>query len=111
MSIATPPKPRSRSIFHPSPRPRPSDRGPRSLCRTLPPRATHAAPPPAPPHRTRAAVAFDVPDHSAARYAVATDKETTATAVEISDLRPARNQGSVGGYRELMLEIGRASCR
>ena len=48
--------------------------------------------------------AFDVPDHSSTRYAVVTDKETTATAVEISDLRPARNQASVGGYRDLMLD-------
>ena len=31
-----------------------------------------------------------------------TDKEATTTAVQISDLRPARNQGSVGGYREIM---------
>src|SRR5207248_5865342 len=29
-------------------------------------------------------------------------KEATTTAVQISDLRPARNQGSVGGYREIM---------
>ncbi len=56
------------------------------------------------PSPERSRPAFDVPDHPAARYAVATDKETTATAVEISDLRPARNQGSVGGYRELMLD-------
>jgi zinc protease len=56
------------------------------------------------PSPERPRPAFDVPDHPAARYAVATDKETTATAVEISDLRPARNQGSVGGYRELMLD-------
>src|ERR1700730_12054962 len=55
-----------------------------------------------PPERPRPA--FDVPDHPGTRYAVVTDKETTATAVQISDLRPARNQGSVGGYRELMLD-------
>jgi zinc protease len=47
---------------------------------------------------------FDVPDHPGTRYTVVTDKETTATTVQISDLRPARNQGSVGGYRELMLD-------
>jgi zinc protease len=47
---------------------------------------------------------FDVPDHPGTRYAVVADKETTATAVQISDLRPGRNQGSVGGYRELMLD-------
>jgi len=45
---------------------------------------------------------FDVPEHAGTRYAVVTDKEATATAVQLSDLRPARNQGSVGGYRELM---------
>ena len=47
---------------------------------------------------------FDVPEHTATRYAVITDKETTATDVQLSDLRPARNQGSVGGYRDLMLD-------
>ena len=54
------------------------------------------------PERPRAA--FDVPDRPGTRYAVVTDKETTATTVQLSDLRPARNQGSVGGYRELMLD-------
>jgi zinc protease len=45
---------------------------------------------------------FDVPEHAGTRYTVVTDKEATATAVQLSDLRPARNQGSVGGYRDLM---------
>jgi zinc protease len=45
---------------------------------------------------------FDVPEHRATRYAIVTDKEATTTAVQISDLRPARNQGSVGGYREII---------
>jgi zinc protease len=44
---------------------------------------------------------FDVPEHRGTRYAIVTDKEATTTAVQISDLRPARNQGSVGGYREI----------
>src|SRR5580692_1177473 len=61
--------------------------------------ASLSAPSPERPRPT-----FDVPDHPGTRYAVVTDKETTATAVQISDLRPARNQGSVGGYRELMLD-------
>ena len=47
---------------------------------------------------------FDVPDHPATRYAIVTDKEATQTMVQISNLRPARNQGSVGGYREIMLD-------
>src|SRR5215471_9395545 len=45
---------------------------------------------------------YDVPEHAGTRYAIVTDKEATTTAVQISDLRPARNQGSVGGYREIM---------
>jgi zinc protease len=36
--------------------------------------------------------AFDVPEKAGTRYVI-TDKETTTTAVELSDLRPARNQG------------------
>ncbi|HVH27461.1 MAG TPA: insulinase family protein [Vicinamibacterales bacterium] len=47
---------------------------------------------------------FDVPEHPGTRYAVVTDKETTATSIEVSTLRPARNQGSVGGYREIMTD-------
>ena len=34
--------------------------------------------------------------------AVLTDRESTNTAVSVSDLRPARNQGSVGGYRDIL---------
>jgi zinc protease len=45
---------------------------------------------------------FDVPEQAATRYAVVTDRETTRTVVELADLRPARNQGSVGGYRDVM---------
>jgi zinc protease len=45
---------------------------------------------------------FDVPDRPATRYAVVTDKEVTATMVRFSNLPPARNQGTVGGYRDIM---------
>jgi len=45
---------------------------------------------------------FDVPEHPGTKYAVLTDKESTNTAVSLSDLRPARNQGSVGGYRDIL---------
>src|SRR5712671_569131 len=44
------------------------------------------------PSPERPRPAFDVPEHPGTRYAVVTDKEMTATAVQISDLRPARNQ-------------------
>jgi zinc protease len=56
------------------------------------------------PSPERPWVAFDVPEHPATRYAVVTDKETTATAVQISNLRPARSQDTVGGYRDIMLD-------
>ena len=56
------------------------------------------------PSPERPRPAYDVPEHAATRYALITDKETTATDVQLSDLRPARNQGSVGGYRDLMLD-------
>ena len=42
---------------------------------------------------------FDVPEKPATRYTIIADKETTATSVSISNLRPARPQDTVGGYR------------
>jgi zinc protease len=54
------------------------------------------------PERPRPTI--DVPDHRGTRYAFVTDKESTATAVELSDLRPARNQGTVGGYRDILMD-------
>src|SRR3954470_3275064 len=56
-----------------------------------------AAPVPARPRPT-----FDVPDHPGTRYAIVADQETTATAVRVTDLRPARNQLTVGGYHDIM---------
>lgn len=54
------------------------------------------------PSPARPRPAFDVPDHPATRYAIVTDKEATATMVRLSTLPPARNQGTVGGYRDIM---------
>ena len=45
---------------------------------------------------------FDVPEHPGTRYAIVTDQESTNTIVSLSNLRPARNQGSVGGYRDIL---------
>src|SRR5258707_5459897 len=56
------------------------------------------------PSPARPRPAFDVPDQPGTRYTVVTDKETTATQVELTDLRPARNQGTVGGYRAIMMD-------
>jgi zinc protease len=57
------------------------------------------------PSPVRPRPTFDVPEHNGTRYAVVTDKETTATTIELSDLRPARNQGTVGGYRDIMKDL------
>ncbi|HEX8029565.1 MAG TPA: insulinase family protein [Vicinamibacterales bacterium] len=56
------------------------------------------------PQPERQRPAFDVPEHPGTRYAVVTDTESPATVVRISNLRPARNQGTVGGYRSIMLD-------
>ena len=56
------------------------------------------------PTPERARPVFDVPDRPATRYAVVTDKEATATGVLFTNLRPARNQGTVGGYRDIMMD-------
>src|SRR5215207_6081427 len=56
------------------------------------------------PTPSRPRQAFDVPEQPGTRYAVVTDKETTTTAVQFSNLRPARNQGTVGGYRAIMVD-------
>jgi zinc protease len=56
------------------------------------------------PTPSRPRQAFDVPERPGTRYAVITDKETVATSVGISDLRPARPQDTVGGYRQIMMD-------
>jgi zinc protease len=54
------------------------------------------------PNPERPRPTFDVPERPGTRYAVVTDQESTNTIVSLSNLRPARNQGSVGGYREII---------
>lgn len=56
------------------------------------------------PSPARPRPVIDVPEHPGTRYAIVADRETTATAVQFSNLRPARNQGTVGGYRSIMLD-------
>ena len=56
------------------------------------------------PSPERPRPSYDVPDHPDARYAIVTDKETPNTTVAISDLLPGRNQSSVGGYRDQILD-------
>jgi zinc protease len=54
------------------------------------------------PSPARPRPSFDVAEQPGTRYAIVTDKETTSTVVALSNLRPARNQGSVGGYRTII---------
>jgi len=43
---------------------------------------------------------YDVPDHPGTDYAIATDKEMTSTIIEVDNMLPGREQGSVGEYRQ-----------
>jgi zinc protease len=42
----------------------------------------------------------DVPDHEGSVYAITTDKELTTTSVSVENIMPARKQGTVGAYRQ-----------
>ncbi|HEX7531354.1 MAG TPA: insulinase family protein [Pyrinomonadaceae bacterium] len=43
---------------------------------------------------------YDIPDHPGTVYAIATDKEATTTTVEVDNILPAREQGSISDYRQ-----------
>jgi zinc protease len=43
---------------------------------------------------------YDIPDHADTVYAIATDKEATNTTIEVYNLLPAREEGSVAEYRQ-----------
>jgi zinc protease len=47
---------------------------------------------------------YDVPDHAGTVYAIASDKEMTMTNVGITNLLPSREQGSVGVYRQQIVD-------
>jgi zinc protease len=47
---------------------------------------------------------YDVPDQPGTRYTVATDPEATATAVNVTSLMAARDQTTVGAYRQQTIE-------
>jgi len=47
---------------------------------------------------------FGVPDHPGTDYAIATDKEMTGTTVEVDNTLPGRGEGSVGAYRQKMVD-------
>jgi zinc protease len=52
----------------------------------------------------RPRIAYDVPDQPGTRYAIATDPEATATTVSVSSLMAARDQTTVGAYRQQTIE-------
>src|SRR5262245_190990 len=56
------------------------------------------------PSPARPRPTFDVPERPGTRFATFQDQEMTQTVVSLSNLRPARDQGSVGGYRDIMLD-------
>lgn len=58
--------------------------------------------PPASPPRPR--LIYDVPDQTGTRYTVATDSEATATTVSVSSMMAARDQTTVGAYRQQTIE-------
>jgi zinc protease len=50
--------------------------------------------------KSRPRQAYDVPDHTDTTYAIATDKETNTTVVEVDTVLPARPEGTVRDYRQ-----------
>ena len=47
---------------------------------------------------------YDVPDHAGTRYVVTTDPEATAATVSVASLMTARDQTTVGAYRQQTIE-------
>ena len=54
--------------------------------------------------RPRQRPIYDIPDRAGTTFAIVSDKELPGTAVEIDTLLPAREQGTVGVYREKMVD-------
>ncbi|HSB08127.1 MAG TPA: insulinase family protein [Blastocatellia bacterium] len=52
----------------------------------------------------RPRVNYEVPDHPGTLYAITSDKEMTTTSVAVTNLLPARQQGSVGVYRQKIVD-------
>ena len=50
--------------------------------------------------KPRPRLSYDIPDHPGTVYAIATDKEATNTTLEVYNLLPAREQGSLSDYRQ-----------
>jgi zinc protease len=64
---------------------------------------SHFEPIPA-PASPRPRPLYDVPDHPGTRYTIATDPEATATTVTVSSTMAARDQTTLGAYRDQTIE-------
>jgi zinc protease len=47
---------------------------------------------------------YDIPDHPGSVYAILTDKEMTSASVEVDNLLPAREQGTLAFYRQNIVD-------
>jgi zinc protease len=56
------------------------------------------------PPNPRERKVFDMPDHEGAIFAILSDKEATSTSVDFDTLLPAREQATVGAYRQHMVD-------
>jgi zinc protease len=56
------------------------------------------------PSQPKPRPAFTVPDHPDTLYAIATDREATATVVTVYNMLPLRDQTTVGAYRQMQVE-------
>jgi zinc protease len=56
------------------------------------------------PVNPRPRLTYDVPDQPGTRYSVATDPEATSTVVSVSSMMAARDQTTVGAYRQQTIE-------
>jgi zinc protease len=52
----------------------------------------------------RPRINYDVPDHPGTRYVIATDPEATSTMVNVSSIMAARDQTTIGAYRQQTVE-------
>jgi zinc protease len=56
------------------------------------------------PARPRPRPIYDLPDRAGTAYAILSDKEVTATTISLDAILPAREQGTVGVYRDKIVD-------
>jgi len=60
----------------------------------------HFGPIPAAPPTAKERKVYDIPDHDGAIFAILADKEMTTTSVELDNVLPRSPQGTIGAYRQ-----------